>query len=103
MTNNSEHEIHVATRDGLPTSMQDELEENRYDYLSVPHKDWCELLSTIVVKYNRKISVAQIKMFAASKAAPANSDIDMSASVTRKKNSRTGVLLDRNQQSKNTI
>ena len=93
----------VATRDILPTYMHDELDNISQDYLSVPHKDWCELMSTIVVKDNSKISAAQVKRLAASKAAPANYDFDMSARVTRKKKARNVVLLDRKQKSNNTF
>ena len=45
-------------------------------------------------KYNRKITEAQIKRLAASKAAPVSSDSDASIRVPRKKKARTGVLPD---------
>ena len=56
------------------------------------HEEWCDLLSTMEGKYNRKWDVAQIKILAASKLAPENYDSDTSTQVPRKKKARTGVL-----------
>ena len=42
--------IKLLIKDGLPSSMQDELEEHQEDYCSLTHEDWCYLLSTIKVK-----------------------------------------------------
>ena len=47
-------EIGVAFKDGLPTSMQDELDDHQEDYHSLNHEEWCDLLYTIQVKYDRK-------------------------------------------------
>ena len=44
--------------------MQDELEDNKEYYHSLTHEDWCELLYTIEVKYNRKRAATQIKKIA---------------------------------------
>ena len=41
--------IILAIKDGLPSSMQEELEFHRGYYLSLNHEDWCDLLSTIKV------------------------------------------------------
>ena len=56
--------IRVATKDRLPASMQDELEDNHEDYHSIPIEERCELLSTMKVKYNRKRVLYQIKRLA---------------------------------------
>ena len=72
--------------------MQDELEEKSWYYCSVPHKDWSDLLYTMEAKDNRKRATYEIKILAASKAAPANYDSDMSARVPHKKKEMNGVL-----------
>ena len=51
-------------------------------------------------KDNQKQAAAQIKILAASKAAPANFYSDASAKVPRKKKARNGVLTARKQQGK---
>ena len=48
----SEYDICVATKDGLPTSMQDELDYKYNYYCSVPHQEWYDLLSTTEAKEN---------------------------------------------------
>ena len=58
----------------------------------MPHEEWYDLLSTMEAKCNRKISADQIKRLAASKSAPANSDIYAPARGTRKKKARNGVV-----------
>ena len=50
----SVNDSQVAVKYGLPSSMQDEVEENQEDCNSLTHEDWWELLSTIKVKDNRK-------------------------------------------------
>ena len=40
-------EIHVAIKDDLPTSMEDELDDHQEDYQSLTHEEWCSLLFTI--------------------------------------------------------
>ena len=47
------HEIQVAIKDGLPSSIQDELGDNQEDYNTLTHEDWCDFLSTIEVKDNK--------------------------------------------------
>ena len=58
---NNEDEICIATKDIIPTSMQHELENNSEEYRSTPHEEWCDLLSTMDVKDNRKRAAAHIK------------------------------------------
>ena len=41
--------------------MRDELENNQEEYHSLPHEYWCDLLSTIEVKYNSKMSETKIE------------------------------------------
>ena len=64
----SENEICIAIKGELPSSMQYELEDNQEDYRYLYHKDWCDLLSTIEVKENRKRAAIQIKRIITSKA-----------------------------------
>ena len=59
-------------------------------------------MSTIEVKYNRKISDAQIKRLATSKAEPVNSDSEEYIRVMHKKKAGTGVLRSRKQHGKMT-
>ena len=59
--------ICVSTKDGIPSSMQDELEDNHEDYLSILNEEWCDLLSTIEVKENSKRAEDQIKRRSSSK------------------------------------
>ena len=51
--------------------------------------------------YNMKQAADQIKRLVASKAAPANSEIDMSAMLPRKKKASTGVLSNHNHRGNN--
>ena len=98
----SEDEIFIATKDGLPKYIQDELEDKREDYHSIPYKEWCDLLSTTEVKDKRKIAADQIKSIVTYKAQRGNSDRNDSVKVLRKKKVSTGVLTDRKQKGKNT-
>ena len=54
------------------------------------------------VRYNSKISAAQIKTLATSKAAPVNSDRNASVKLLQNKKSITGVLPVRKNHDKNT-
>ena len=67
------------------------------DYSSLPHTEWCDLLYTMEEKYNPKQEADQIKILAASKAAPANFYSDASAKVPQKKKESNGVLKACNQ------
>ena len=75
--------------------MQDELEDNHEDYFLITGEEWCDLISTIEVKENRRSSAAQIKRLATSKAELVNSGSDESVTVMHKKRVRTGVLPNR--------
>ena len=46
--------IRLAIKDGLPSYMNDELEEHQEDHFSLTYEEWCDLLSTIEVKAKRK-------------------------------------------------
>ena len=82
--------------------MKDVLEDNHGDYCSIPHEEWCDLLSTMEVKDNKKRAADQIKRLATSKAAPINSKRDGYTRVPRKKKARAGVLPIRKQHGKRT-
>ena len=47
-------DIRLSIRDGLPKSMRDELDDHPEDYRSLTYEDWCDLLSTIEVKHEKK-------------------------------------------------
>ena len=47
-------DIQLSIRDGLPKSMRDELDDHPEDYRSLTYEDWCDLLSTIEVKHEKK-------------------------------------------------
>ena len=90
-----DRDIFVDTKDGLPTSMKDALEDNSEEYFHVPHKEWWDLLSTMKLKCNSRIYAAQIKRLSTSKAVPVNYESDESIKLPRKKKKITGVLLAR--------
>ena len=52
------------------------------DYRSLYHEEWCDLMSTMEAKDDIKRDAVQIKILAASKSAPDNSDSDTSEKVT---------------------
>ena len=62
------------------------------DYRYFPLGEWCYLLSTIEVEYNRNRARDQNKRHGASTPALNDSDRDTSTKVSRKKKARTGVL-----------
>ena len=84
-------EIRLAIKDGIPSSMQDELEDHQEEYRFLTYEDCCELLSTIDVKDKRKRAANQIKKIASARAASI-SDSDDSVRITIKNKSRTGIL-----------
>ena len=57
----SVHDIQVAIKDGIPSSIQEELEDSQEDYGSFAHKERCDLFSTIKARDNRKMAETQIK------------------------------------------
>ena len=71
------------------------MEETDRGYLSLPHEKWCDLLSTLEAKDNRKSATYQIKRLASPKAAPA-SDIDGSHILPGKKKVRARFILSCN-------
>ena len=71
--------------------MQDELEDNQDYYCPLTHEYWCDLLSTINVRDNRKRAATQIKNIATSRSA-SHSDSDESIRVPHKKKASTGVF-----------
>ena len=81
----------LELRAAPPTSMQDELDDHQRYYRSLAHEDWCDILYTIQVKYNRKGAETQIKKIAYARAASLY-DSNGSVSILRKKKARTGVL-----------
>ena len=87
-------DICVAIKGGLPSSMHNELEDNQEDYLSLTHEYWCNLLSTIEVKDNRKRAATHIKKIYYSRVTSL-SDSNRSVRTPMKKNAILvfGVLL----------
>ena len=88
----TESDIRLAIRDGLPKSMRDELNEHPEEYCYLTYKDWCELLSTIDVKYERKRAAVRIKKIASAREASLY-DNDKSVRIPRNNKDRTGVLI----------
>ena len=70
--------------------MRDELDDHPEDYRSLTYEDWCDLLSTIEFKDERKISAVNTKKIASARAASL-SDRKKSARITRRNKARTGV------------
>ena len=48
-------DLRLAIKDRLPKFMRDELYDHPEDYRFLTYEDWCDFLSTIKVKYERKI------------------------------------------------
>ena len=68
----------------------DELDDNIEDYRSLTYEYWCDLLSTIEVKDERKRAAVYIKKIASTRpASPSNSD--ESVRIMRRKKAKTGV------------
>ena len=84
-------EFRLTIKDGLPLSMQDELEDHPEDYRSLTYYYWCDLLSKIDVKDERKRAAAHIKNIDSARAASL-SDSNDSVKIWRKKKASTGVL-----------
>ena len=84
-------ELQLAIKDGLPSSMQDDLEDHLEDYFYLPYEYWCDLLSTIKVKDERKRVASQIKKIESSRKASL-SDSKNSLMIPNKKKARTDVL-----------
>ena len=84
-------EVRLAIKDGLPSYIQDELEEHPEVYCSLTYEYWCDLLPKIEVKDEMKRAASQIKNMASARAASIYYS-DESVSIPRKRKSRTGVL-----------
>ena len=64
--------------------MQDDLEDNKGKYRYLDKEYWCDLLSTIEARYNRKSAATQIKNIESARAAY-HSDSNKLVRVPRKK------------------
>ena len=84
-------DLQLAIKGGLPKYMRNELNDHPEEYRSLTYEYWCDLLSTIKVKDERKISSVQIKNIASDRSASL-SDNNESVSIPRKKEANTGVL-----------
>ena len=71
--------------------MRDELDDHPEDYISLTYEDWCELMSTIEVKYEMKRAAVQIKNIASARAASLY-DSEESVRIPRRNKAKTGVL-----------
>ena len=69
--------------------MQYELYDNQDYYHSLTHEDWCDLLSKIEVKDDRKRAATQIKKIASSRVASL-SDRNRSVNILSKNKARLG-------------
>ena len=85
------NEIRVLIKDRIPSSMQDELEDNQEGYHSLTPEYWSDLLSTIEVKDNRKRAATQIKKIDSARSA-SNYYSNGSIKIPSKKKAMTGVL-----------
>ena len=83
--------IRVEIKYRLPSSMQDELENNQEVYHYLTHEYWCDLLSTIKVKDNRKRIATQIKNISSAIAA-SHYDSYVSIRILMKMKAGDGVL-----------
>ena len=83
-------DLRLAIRGGLHKSTRDELDYHPEDYCSLTYEDWCELMSTIEVKYERKREACQIKKISSTRAASL-SNSDESVRIPRRKKAKTGV------------
>ena len=89
----AEDEIRVATNYILQTFMQDEIRYKDIDCCSLPHKEWCELLSTLEYKVNSKRASAQIKILYIQKAVAIDFDSKSIPKVPHRKKYRTGMSM----------
>ena len=84
-------DLQLAINDRLPKSMRDELDDHPEDYSYLTYEDWCDLLSTIEIKDERKIAAGNIKNIDSDRAASL-SNSDESARIPRRNKAKTGVL-----------
>ena len=71
--------------------MRDELDDHPEDYCSLTYEYWCDLLSKIQVKYERKIAEVHINKISFARASSLY-DSDKYVRILRKKKANTGVL-----------
>ena len=91
----TEDKILVATKDGLPKAMKDDMEYKDQDQYNLPHEEWCDLIYYLEGNYARNMDTYQIKILASQKAAPESYSKE-SLMVPHKKEARTGVMPARN-------
>ena len=84
-------EIRLAIKYGLPSSMQDELEDHQEYYHSLNYEDWCVLQSKIEVKDQSKRAANQINNIASDRAVYI-SDRDEYTRIPRNNKANTGIL-----------
>ena len=84
-------DIQLAIKDGLPKPIRYELDDHPEEYRYLTYEDWCDLLSTTEVKYERKRSAVHIMNISSARSAYI-SNSDKSVRIPRKKKARTGVL-----------
>ena len=84
-------DLQISIKYRPPKSMRDELDDHSEDYCSLSYEYWCDLLSTIKVKDERKRAAVQINNIAFARAASI-SDSNKSVRIMRKKKAKTGVL-----------
>ena len=87
--------IRLAIKDVLPSSMQDNLEDHQEDYYSLTFEDWCDLLSKIEVKYERRRAATQIKKIASAMSASLYDSDKSTRNIGRNKAS-TGIRISNN-------
>ena len=97
----TEYEICVATKDSVPTSMQDDMENKDAGFCYLPHKEWCDILSSLEAKDNIKRAAAPMNIIANHKILVVHSDSDAIPKVPRKKKSMIDMLLACKQTKKN--
>ena len=61
-------DLRLVIKDGLPKSRRDELDDHPKYYRSLTYDGWCDLLSAIKVKDERKISAVHIKKITSDRA-----------------------------------
>ena len=71
--------------------MRDELDDHTEDYRSLTYADWCDLLSIIKVKYERKRAAVHTKKIASAREASL-SDSNKYVRILRRRKAKTGFL-----------
>ena len=71
--------------------MRDELDGHTEDYCSLNYEYWCDLMSTIEVKDERRRAEVHIKNIDSARSA-SQSEHDKSVRITRRKKAKTDIL-----------